>query len=129
MRNILYRFTFGGILRWSLFLGISGTLLWYGAFQARLLIAGPSITLRPDTTVLHDTRVTTINGIAENITMITLNDRPIFTDDAGNFHEQLVLENGYTIMTLRAEDRYGRKKVLEQPFVYEPAYASSDRTP
>lgn len=121
--------TLGGVLRWFSFLALFGALLWYAAFQARLLIAGPSLALDTSTTILHDTRVTTLRGIAHNVTEITLNNRPIFTDDDGNFHEQLVLERGYTIMTLRAKDRYGRETILAQPFVYTPTFESPRQKP
>lgn len=128
--STFYRtFAFGSVLKLASRLLFGGILLWYGAFQARLFIAGPSLTLSTNTVVLHDTRVTTLRGTARNVTAISLNDRPIFTDDEGNFREQLVLEYGYTILTLRAEDRYGRKKVLTQPFVYTPAYVSSRQEP
>lgn len=127
--NRIRRLTLGSALKWTTIALAAGTLTWYAAFQARFFIAGPSITLAGDTATRRDSRSVTVMGTAENITAITLNDRPIFTDDAGNFREQLVLENGYTILTLRARDRYGRKTVLAQPFVYTPAYASSTREP
>lgn len=118
------RLTLGGVLRWVSYLAIGGILSWYVAFQARAFIAGPSITLHSDATALRDTRTIIIEGVAQNVTAIMLNDRPIFTDDKGNFRERLVLENGYTIMTLRALDRYGREKVVTQSFVYTPAHTS-----
>lgn len=121
--SALAHVTLGNVLKWFLFLVVGSALVWYALFQSRLLISGPSLTLHADTKVPHDTRVVTVAGAARNVTAITLNDRPIFTDDEGNFHEQLVLENGYTILTLRARDRYGRETILEQPFVYAPAYA------
>ena len=34
------------------------------------------------------------------------------------FSEAVVLENGYTVVTLRAEDRYGRSRIIEKSFVY-----------
>lgn len=121
--STLAHVTLGNILKWFLFLLVGGALVWYALFQARLLIGGPSLTLHADTEVLHYARVVAIVGTARNVTAITLNDRSIFTDEEGNFHEQVVLENGYTILTLRARDRYGREKILEQPLVYAPAYA------
>lgn len=124
MRFVYRTITLGGVLKWLLIGMLMIALLWYGAFQARLFISGPALMLAPDTATLHETRMVTIEGTARNVTAVTLNGRPIFTDDEGRFREQLVLENGYTIMTLRAQDRYGREQTLEQPFVYAPAYAS-----
>ena len=128
--NIVKRLTLGKVLKWLLFFIVGTALIWYAAFQARLFISGPSLVLRNDTVTLHDMQMTRLNGTAKNIVAITLNDRPIFTDDDGNFSEPLVLENGYTIMTLRAKDRYGREKMLARSFVYVPAYKPrSQETP
>ena len=118
--------TLGGIVKVAVSVVVVGALLWYAAFQARGLIIGPTLALA-DTAVTHHTRTVTLTGTARNITALTLNDRPIFTDDHGTFREQLVLENGYTILTLRARDRYGREEVRVQPFVYTPAYEPDTR--
>ena len=123
MSSAYRRPTLGGIVKVASSMVVVGALVWYAAFQARGLIIGPTLALA-DTAVTHDTRIVILTGTARNITALTLNDRPIFTDDHGTFREQLVLENGYTIMTLRAKDRYGREEVLVQPFVYTPAYES-----
>lgn len=112
----------GVILKWLGICIIAGTLIFYAVYQARLLIAGPSLALDQALAVTYTERVATITGTARNVSAITLNDRTIFTDDDGRFNERLVLENGYTIMTLRATDRYGRVVTLTQPLVYTPAY-------
>lgn len=93
----------------------------YVAFQARFLITGPQITLLEEPITEHFTRTVTLEGSAVNITHLWLNDRPIYTDEAGNFTEALVLENGYTVATLRAKDRYGRETRVVRQFVYTPA--------
>lgn len=99
---------------------IIGLIGGYIAFQARFLIQGPIIVLLEEPGVQHSARTITLKGKAENITHLWLNDRPIFTDEAGYFTEALVLENGYTITTLRARDRYGRETRVVRPFVYTP---------
>jgi hypothetical protein len=93
----------------------------YIVFQARFLIAGPQINLVHEAPILQNNRVVTLEGTAVNITHLWLNDRPIFTNEVGNFKEALVLENGYTIATLRAKDRYGRETRVVRPYVYTPA--------
>jgi hypothetical protein len=98
----------------------------YVAFQARFLIAGPQIVLTNDPGIQHNERVVTLTGTAYNITHLWLNDRPIFTDETGHFTEALVLENGYTITTLKARDRFGRETRVEKPFVYTPASLSKN---
>ncbi len=92
----------------------------YAYFQARNLILGPSITLSSDPGVVQHERTLSIVGSAHNIRTLTLNGLPIHTDEAGVFTHTLVLENGYTIMTLAAEDRYGRTTQLTRSFVYTP---------
>lgn len=59
-----------------------------------------------------------LSGVAENVTSLTLNGRPIMTDRAGNFTEGIVLENGYSVVSLDARDRFGREVHWETPVVY-----------
>jgi hypothetical protein len=101
-------------------LALIGFIGWYALFQARFLIAGPQITLNDNLDVVQTERTITIRGNAENIVKITLNGLPISTNEDGVFTESLVLESGYTIMTLHAEDRYGRETSLARSFVYTP---------
>lgn len=96
-------------------------VLSYVIFQARYLIIGPQIVLTEQHPLLSSERQIFLSGMAFNISRLWLNDRPIYTDPEGNFKEAIVLENGYTVTTLRAEDRYGRKTTISQPFVYVPA--------
>jgi hypothetical protein len=93
----------------------------YVIFQARFLIIGPQIVLTNDVELVHNERVVYLEGTAFNISRLWLNDRQIFTDAGGRFKEALVLENGYTMSTLRAEDRYGRVTTLERSFVFTPS--------
>lgn len=113
--------SFATLVRTSLVLLGLLCLMAYVLWQARFLLAGPQIVIieAPDRVTAE--RIVTIAGQANNITSITLNGRQIFTDPTGYFREALVLENGYTIATIAATDRYGRTKKLEQPFIYIPA--------
>lgn len=103
-------------------------VLGYIIFQARFLIVGPQITLTDTPTSRSNERKIFLTGTAFNVSRIWLNDRPIFTDTNGNFKEALVLENSYTVATLRAEDRYGRTTTVSQPFVYAPACFVASKT-
>ncbi len=98
-----------------------GLIVLYVAFQGRFLIMGPQIVLTAEPAVQQNERMVTLEGTAFNITHLWLNDRQIFTDEQGYFKEALVLENGYTITTLRAKDRYGRETRVVRSFVYTPA--------
>lgn len=101
-------------------LALAGIALFFGyvLFQARFIIEGPQISLTSDTPAVSQSRVVTLAGQARNIARMTLNGRQIYTDKYGNFKEALVLENGYTITTLQAEDRYGRTTTLSRSFVH-----------
>ena len=100
---------------------LTGLIITYVIFQARFLITGPQITLNETPNIEYNKRVVSLEGNAFNITHLWLNDRQIFTDKNGEFKEALVLENGYTIATLRAKDRYGRETRVARSFVYTPA--------
>jgi hypothetical protein len=54
-------------------------------------------------------RVVTLTGKAINVAWISLNDRPIFIDEKGNWSEKLIAPPGYSIMTVKARDRFGRE--------------------
>ncbi len=115
------RFEFRTVLIVLVSLTLLLLITGYVLFQARFLVAGPQITLTAEPGVQHNVRTITLTGTAQNITHLWLNDRQIFTDETGNFSEALVLENGYTIATLKARDRFGRETRVERPFVYTPA--------
>lgn len=88
-----------------LILGILG----YAYFQTYDLITGPiiNITYPLDGATLSSSPLT-VSGSAKNISLITFNDRPIVVDESGAFSEKLLLAPGYTILTIHAEDKFGR---------------------
>jgi Glucodextranase, domain B len=113
--------TFATIVRTGLVLVLLFGLVLYVLWQARFLLAGPQVTITEAPDRITAERIVTIAGQTSNITSITLNGRQIFTDPTGYFREALVLENGYTIATIAATDRYGRTTQVERPFIYIPA--------
>lgn len=113
-------FSLHGFLKILFYALLIGFIVWYGHFQARFFIEGPKLTLTSPTVEVSNERIISVTGSTENITDITLNGRSIHTDAFGNFTESLVLENGYTIMTVEVRDRYGRTSSLSRGLVYEP---------
>lgn len=99
---------------------VTALLLAYISYQARFIIAGPTIDIYTTNTATEE-RTIALEGQAHNIVSITLNGRTIYTDENGYFKETLVLENGYTKATIRAKDRYGRSTAAQRSFVYQPA--------
>ena len=85
-------------------------LVSYSLFQARFIILGPSLKVYyPQNGTALTSPVVTITGKASNIAFISLNDRPIYVDQNGNWSEKLIAPKGLSIMTVRARDRFGRK--------------------
>ncbi len=85
-------------------------IVGYGAFEARKLIAGPEISVfSPANGSATSTNTVLISGIARNISFLTINDSPAFTDEDGRFSETLSPPPGYAIFTVAATDRFGRK--------------------
>ena len=109
------------LLKYWIIAVVTLLMLGFVMFQARFLITGPRIVLDDLPDGPYNTQQITISGDAYNISRLWLNDRPIYTDAKGRFEEALVLENGYTVATLRAEDRYGRTTRVSTPLVYIPA--------
>lgn len=111
---------FRDIIRISLMAVAGLIVIMYILFQARFLVIGPQITLSKEIPLQQNERFVTLTGKATNISRLWLNGRPIFTDPKGDFAAAVVLENGYTIAKLEAEDRYGRRTSLSREFVYTP---------
>jgi len=94
-------------------LGVS--LLTYGLFEARKLIAGPAITLEyPENGSATSSIAVLIAGEAQNIAFLTINDAPAYTDEGGHFEELISPAPGVTVITVAAVDRFGRqaKKII-----------------
>lgn len=105
------------------FIGITTLILllmWYVQFQARNFIQGPAITLLGSYDSVQHERNTTLTGTARNIVKLTLNGKEIHTNESGEFTHTLILENGYTIIKLAAQDRFGRTTTIEREYVYAP---------
>jgi hypothetical protein len=118
-------FTFRTILIYAIIIVVAVIFVAYVLFQARFLLAGPQIFVQ-QIPATQSERLIELEGQARNIVRITLNGRQIYTDKAGYFKEALVLENGYTIATLEAEDRYGRKTSRTESFVYIDTQEKND---
>jgi len=85
-------------------------IIGYGLFEARRLFEGPQITiLSPVQGSATSSQAITIAGIAHNISFLTINDKPAFTDEKGYFFERLSPPQGYAIFTVAAKDRFGRQ--------------------
>jgi hypothetical protein len=95
---------------------ITFIIIGYTYLKTKDYIAGPQITITSplDGSTVSNSLVEVV-GTTKNISFISLNDRPIFIDEKGNFREKLLLYSGYNIMSVKAEDRYKRtvEKTIE----------------
>ena len=85
-------------------------VLSYGLFEARKLLEGPEITIEfPADGSATSSAVATVVGTAQNISFLTINDAPSYTDEAGIFVYRYSPPAGYTMVTVAATDRFGRR--------------------
>jgi hypothetical protein len=88
---------------------LGAIILGYGYFEAQEYLKGPQLFIDiPQNGATLTEAFTTIKGRAENISRLTLYNRQIFVNENGIFKEHIVLPEGYTEITAKAEDRFGR---------------------
>lgn len=115
-----FNITLGTCIQFVGIVVLIGIIGLYVQFQARSLLQGPSITLSDTPATIQHERTLTLTGKALNIVKLTVNGREIHTNEEGEFTQELVLENGYTVVTLEAQDRFGRGTTLTREYVYVP---------
>lgn len=124
-----WNITLGTLLR-TISLGVLILIvIWYVHFQARNFLEGPAISLDETGGTIHSEQTILLTGSAHNIVKLTLNGREIHTNEQGEFEQTLVLEQGYTIMTLSARDRFGRTTTVSKEYVYVPLSTEAGTTP
>lgn len=84
--------------------------LCYGAFGARMLMRGPSLTITsPEAGGTYHDPLLTVTGTARNVIRVAMNGRPVTLDLTGNFSEHITTPRGYAVITIEAENRFGRR--------------------
>ena len=91
----------------------------YALFQARFLVFGPRIFIEThsDGVVVKDS-VIILGGRGVNIAWLSLNGRQIFMDEDGRWSEKLIVSTGTSIMTVEAQDRFGRRAVKNISIIF-----------
>lgn len=85
-------------------------VIGYGLFEARKLLEGPQITIEsPVDGSATSSPTLLVSGRAENIAFLTINDAPAYIDESGHFTQVLSPPLGYTVVTVAATDRFGRR--------------------
>lgn len=114
------------ILRISLIILFFVIILGYGYYRSKDLIFGVKIRnvsfggapAQSGATVTEP--VLAITGNAKNAVLLTLDDREISIDQAGDFTESLALQPGYNIITIRAKDTFGHLDEKDYQLIYKP---------
>ncbi len=108
------------VLGLTLFLLASFAVGFYSYARSKEFRVGPVINIaKPADGSVFLEPLVVISGRAENVSRISLNDGQIFVDANGNFSEKLLLLPGYNILTLRAEDRFGKKVIKTLELIYK----------
>jgi hypothetical protein len=100
---------------------------WYSYARASNLIHGVEIAFSgiKDGETFTDPLIE-IKGNADNARDLYLNDRPISVDQSYNFKESLLLLPGYNILTIKGEDKFGKKSEKTIHLVYLPQTQPTD---
>lgn len=86
----------------------------YVVFQARHVIRGPILTVaEPSESAVIEGPLVTIRGSTDNAVNLLISGRKVLVNEEGAFEETLPLPLGYSVMTIEAEDRYGRTVARE----------------
>lgn len=96
---------------------------WYSLYQSQVFLEGPLLTIDEPLSGTHtNTPLMHIRGLSKNTARLFLNDSQIFVNEEGVLDEKLLLLPGYTIISLRAEDKFGRirEEIIEVTLVEEP---------
>lgn len=93
----------------------------YGIFEARSVMTGPELRLRSPTagsTIESPSFV--VEGTAKNVTRLRINGRAVTTNQTGAFSETFVTLDGYGMLLLEAENRFGRSTKSEIAYMGKP---------
>lgn len=108
---------FGLIALLFLVIAISG----YAIAKSFNLLEGPKLfVLTPKNGETLKNPLIPVEGEAKNIAFLSLNGRQIFVDENGKFSEQILLYEGYNVITVSTEDKFGRTKKEILEVIYLP---------
>jgi hypothetical protein len=95
-------------------------LVGYSAYAAYPYLRGPVLTLNAPSSHTDDT---VISGRTVRVSTLTIDGLPIPLDEQGAFSVERAYPPGYTVVTVRAADRFGRAVERTLTFITS-AYAS-----
>jgi len=118
---------FKSLIKLTITLIVIFSIVGYAYYKSKDFITGPIITdLSPPSGSTVTDALLTISGTAKNVSSITLDGRPIFTNEKHIFSEKLLLYPGYNIITIHADDQFGRETTKTLEVVYRPPTATTN---
>ncbi len=85
-------------------------IVGYAIFNTRFLIRGPEIILENvEDSIVTEDKTLSLTGKILHSSYISINGRPIFIDEHGNFNEELLLSSGVSIIDIYAKDKFGKE--------------------
>jgi len=107
------------IIKTIFFIIIISIVIGYTYYQTNDYLRGPILELiEPTDNSTHNQSKITIKGYAKNISYISMNGRQIFTNQAGQFSEEILLSEGYNIISVSTKDKYERENQKILKLVY-----------
>lgn len=94
-------------------------VILYAYYEARGILYGPKISVQGETTVVHEPFIY-ISGVADRISRLTMNGKPVPVTEEGEFKEPYLLSEGYNRIVLEASDKYGRRRSRAIEIAYLP---------
>ena len=91
-------------------------IITYTYLQTRDFLTGPQLTITsPENgqSVSSSSPEIILSGETSHISFLTVNGLQVFTDENGTFSRKLLLPEGYTIITVEAQDKFGRSITRE----------------
>lgn len=85
-------------------------ILVYAYYRSKDAIWGITIASSVEDGAVLDSHLLTLTGNAPHTALFTVNGREILLEKNGDFTDTLLLQDGYTILTMEAKDRFGRIK-------------------
>ena len=96
-------------------------ILGYAYFQIMRVARGATLSLQePASGATFSKPLITVDGEANRVSFISINGRQIFTDESGRFKEEILLAEGYNVLTVAVKDRFGAVRKEMREVVYKP---------
>ncbi|MBI1998722.1 MAG: hypothetical protein HYS73_00080 [Parcubacteria group bacterium] len=87
-------------------------ILGYAYHRTEDLLWGPRLAIvSPQNGVSVTAPLLRITGTTKNSAALTINGHTAFTNDSGEFSEDILLAHGYNALEVRAEDKFGRMEI------------------